>query len=141
MATTIRQMMRTAGVNDLSTYTILLQKGVGPWPMPGSQRLDTPGKTPPQGTVIPSTNAALDARITSAWDMPRVMIADSGGFNVYVPVCLSNQEPRFQFYTSSLNAYYGTGGAPIHILTDLQLEPWKGYQGPVVGPIGGNFPP
>lgn len=142
MATTLRQMMKDVGVNDLSSANMVIQKGVGPWPMPGVIRTDTVSALGGTGGVaITSTDPALDKRITSAFDMPRAFI-QIGGTVVYWPVCLSNQDPRLvPIYTQANQVLQSVGNNPIHIITDLQVEPWKGYQGRTAGYLNATSPP
>lgn len=141
MATTLRTMMKEVGVTDLTSASMVLQKGVGPWPMPGVIRQDTIAALGGTGGVtITSTDPSLDKRITSGFDMPRIYIAI--GNTMYIPVCLSNQDPRLQPYPTTPSFYLQSGSnLPIHIITDLQVEPWKGYQGRTAGYLNPNTPP
>lgn len=141
MATTLRQMMKDVGVTDLTGASMVKQAGFGPWPMPGVQRVDTFNALGGTGGVaFTSTDPLLDRRITNAWDMPRVYI---GIGNIgYIPVCLSTQDPRMHPYYTTSGFYLASGNNyPVHIITDGQLEPWKGYQGRTAGYINTTLPP
>ncbi len=138
MATTIRQMILNAAANP-ATVTCVIQKGVGPYPLPGMVRADSVTAANNGGAVYGNTDPLWDKKFSSHFDMPRFAVFDSGV--VYYPVCISQHEPYLHRVNTTSTAYTtGGGGAPIHIITDLGFAPWKAYQGPVQGRLNDLYP-